>query len=77
MKPELRKALGQVDWIRVVNRLSTIARSIRQDPDLKEDHQVDTERAEKLMSSLEGMARGYGGCQAPAACECLVCLEQQ
>ena len=70
MGPEIKAALGQVDWLRAVHRLSTLGREIRGDADgLETDH--ETERARGV--SLTRSARKIMDCQAPRECDCAMC----
>lgn len=77
MKPEIRDVLKRVDWLRVVHRLSTIGRALREDDDLNADLQTDQARSQKLLQSIDGAARKALNCHAPNPCTCPMCEEEK
>ncbi len=76
MRPEYKEALRQVDWLRVAHRLTTLARELRSDAQLEDDHNAERSRANKFRRSLEGAAREAVNCRAPGACACPMCGEE-
>ena len=73
MTPETRDKLRRVPWLRLLNRLTTLVRAARQDPDLENDHIVERGRAAALNRSVENIARNAIGCVAPNPCQCVRC----
>lgn len=73
MTPETKAWLARVDWLRVVNRLSTFARTLRSDAELQADHATEQKRADRLLHSLDGAARQLLNCKAPQPCACPLC----
>lgn len=77
MKPELKEALQGVDWLRVAQRLSTLARAVRGDgAQLRDDLRADNSAADNLRRKLQSVARESFNCRAPAACACPLCLRE-
>lgn len=74
MTPETRARLRAVPWLRVINRVTTLVRAARQDPELERDHQSDREQAAAMRRSLENATRKASGCRSPAACGCPLCM---
>lgn len=77
MKPATKAALMKVDWLRAFNRLSTLARALRNDHKLDADHETERMRAKRLTKSLDSMARNAVGCVAPKKCNCPLCRQQR
>jgi len=77
MRPEVKDALRQVDWLRVMHRLTTLARSLRGDAaDLEADHHAERSRAGNVRRTFEAAARESMNCRAPSACACPLCGEE-
>ena len=77
MTPETKAALRRFPWLRLLHRLTTLARAARHDPDLEADHIIERGRAAKLNRSVENIARNAVGCVAPNPCQCVRCIQDR
>jgi len=69
------RAFRRIDWPRAVNRVSTLVRALRGDPELEADQQRERLRAAKIHDTIEKMGRQAVGCIAPNDCDCPLCTE--
>jgi len=74
---QLVGAAKTVDWLRVVNRGTTLIRAFKGDARVADDTALEQARAGKFQSFARGVVRVAVGCVASTgrACDCPMCQE--
>ena len=73
----IRELFANVDWVRAINRGTTLARALRDDPDLAADHLHEQLRSREIRTTVERIGREVIGCRAPDPCACPLCQPEE
>jgi len=77
-EPKWLKTLRAVDWPVVLHRGGALMRALRGDGDgVLDDSNRELERATKMKSAIDRIARSAVGCVKPNRCDCPVCKEER
>lgn len=63
--------------LRLINRGTTLLRSLQGDPEVDADHVRELRRAATVRKTLDDVARRAVGCVRPSPCDCPMCREAQ
>lgn len=73
----IKDLFARVDWVRAINRGTTLARALRDDPDLGADHVREQMRSKELRQAVDKIGRDAVGCRSPGACACPLCQPEE
>ena len=64
-----------VDWLRLAQRGTTLARALLEDPDLEADTTREKIRAGKVRATIDQVGRAVVGCLNTQDCDCPICRD--